>query len=493
MNITIEIPHYVLSVARVLLKEGYKAYLIGGAIRQTLLKQPISDYDIYTDALPESLLKLFPKAIAVGAKFGTVVVVQRDVTGEHFHVEVTTLRSEEEYVKGRWPSKVTFVNSLEKDLSRRDFTFNAMAVDLSEHGLDYLSMDDAEQPSLTELSSFSFTLIDYYGGINDIESKVVRTVGDPIKRFTEDGLRMYRACRFASQLSFVIEENTFLTMKECLPVAKLISAERIRDEFLKILYRSPKPSKGIEYLRISGLLEQFFPELLATRGVDQPIGHAFDVYEHTLRVVDIAPDAVKLAALFHDIAKPQTSTNDGHFYGHDKEGATIAETVMKRLRFSTKEIQKVSNLVRWHMFYYPYSENDLIEHPVENIAPENEIIKWNDGAVRRFIKRVGADNISDLFMLRIADGSSEPESMWDPKEIIALEKRISKILEEDAALKVTDLAIDGVELQSACALKPGPLIGKTLAYLLEQVIEDPKLNTKEKLTELAKQFISANQ
>jgi tRNA nucleotidyltransferase (CCA-adding enzyme) len=263
----IKIPTYVISTARVLIKEGFKAYLVGGAVRDAFLGNTPADYDIATDAVPEELIKIFPKAIAVGAKFGTVLVVQRDENGENFSVEVTTLRSEEEYIKGRWPSKVTFVREISEDLKRRDFTINAMAIDLASQGLQYISEPSVKNLALTEEKEYEFGLIDMFDGVGDIERKIIRTVGNPVERFTEDGIRTYKACRLASQLGFEIEENTFKAITECLTVSKMISMERIREEFMKLLTKSAKPSVGIEYMRKSGLLELFIPELLEGIGV----------------------------------------------------------------------------------------------------------------------------------------------------------------------------------------------------------------------------------
>jgi tRNA nucleotidyltransferase (CCA-adding enzyme) len=482
----IKIPTYVISTARVLIKEGFKAYLVGGAVRDAFLGNTPADYDIATDAVPEELIKIFPKAIAVGAKFGTVLVVQRDENGENFSVEVTTLRSEEEYIKGRWPSKVTFVREISEDLKRRDFTINAMAIDLASQGLQYISEPSVKNLALTEEKEYEFGLIDMFDGVGDIERKIIRTVGNPVERFTEDGIRTYKACRLASQLGFEIEENTFKAITECLTVSKMISMERIREEFMKLLTKSAKPSVGIEYMRKSGLLELFIPELLEGIGVGQPIGHAFDVYEHALRTVDLAPDRIKMAALLHDIAKPRTATGDGHFYGHDSMGAEMVKKIMKRMKFPSRDIQHTSELVRWHMFSYPHKKNEEPQETDEQIQPA----KWTDGAVRRFIKRVGLENLDDLFALRIADGSSEPVSMWDPQEIIELQERISKVLAEDTALKISDLAINGHRLMKHFGLKPGKIVGQTLTHLLDVVIENPNLNNKEKLLEAAEKYLS---
>jgi len=486
----IQLPHYVISIARILIKEGYKSYLVAGAIRDTMIDIQPHDYDIATDALPEDLMKIFPKSIAVGAQFGTIVVLQPDISGENFEVEVTTLRSEEDYLKGRWPAKVNFVRDLEEDLERRDFTMNAMAMDMGEHGIKYLETHPAigEQTATDKMHTFDFTVIDHFNGKNDIANKVIRAVGDPVKRFTEDGLRPFRACRFASRMGFTIDEPTFIAITKCLNVSKMVSTERIRDEFIKLLMDSPKPSHGLELMRISGLLELFLPELVKCKGVDQQIGHSFDVYDHLLRAVDLAADNVKLATLFHDIAKPQTTTHDGHFYGHDQLGANMTKKIMKRLRFPNREIERTVNLVRWHMFYYPYTEQELQDGPLSK-RDVKKATHWSDGAVRRFIKRVGIENIEELFALRIADATSEPESMWSPEEIVALQARISAILKEDNAFKISDLEITGNDMINEFGIEPGPIIGKTMAYLLDQVLEDPKLNGKKELLTLAKQFI----
>jgi len=486
----IKLPAYVISTARILVKEGYKAYLVGGALRDSYIGVVPGDYDVATDALPDDLIKIFPKAITVGAKFGTVLVIQRDLTGENYNTEVTTLRSEEEYIKGRWPSKVKFVRDIQEDLTRRDFTVNAMALDMGSKGIDYLELPyviDESSPGkeLNLLKEYEFELIDPFGGVKDLEAKIIRSVGNPIERFTEDGVRTYKACRLASQLGFTIDPETFSAISNCLTVARMISAERIRDEFLKLLYKSPKPSIGINLMKDSGLLKIFLPELLKCIAVEQLIGHEFDVYDHTLRTIDLAQDHIKLAALFHDIAKPKTGTPDGHFYGHDQLGAEMTKIIMQRLRFSTREIEHISSLVRWHMFSYPYEKNDINEPKAETVN------NWTDGAVRRFINRVGLENIDDLFALRIADATSEPASSWKPDEITQLQERISRILEEDTALKVSDLEINGQILMKELKIKPSKIIGDSLSYLLEKVIDNPNLNNKETLLTLAKEFISS--
>jgi len=479
-KVTLHLPVYVQTAARILIKEGFQVYLAGGAIRDVLLDRPPVDYDLYTNATPEQMIKIFNRAITVGQKFGTIIALQYDEKGEQYEVEITTFRKEAQYVNGRWPSKVEFIDNVNEDLARRDFTINAMALNLAEHGVEYLAEHLGEQ----EHPPKEFTLIDLFGGVQDLQNKIVKAVGNPVERFTEDGLRAYKACRLASQFQFTIEAATFAAITETLTVAKQVSSERIRDEFVELLMKSPKPSVGIELLRTSGLLELFIPELLEGVAVEQTIGHVDDVYSHTLKTVDKAPDTVKLAALFHDIAKPRTDMKNGHFYGHDTMGADMAQTIMQRLKFPKKEIERVANLVRWHMFHYP--DTDPGEIPGESkVTPI-----WSDGAVRRFIQRVGLENIEDLFALRIADALSNPASMWDETEIERLQERISAVREQDMALKVTDLDINGDDLMQSLALPRGPQLGQILKYLLDEVTENPNVNNRDALLELARTWVA---
>jgi len=426
------------------------------------------DYDLATNALPDEMLELFPKSVSTGAKFGTVIALVEDEKKENHDVEVTTFRSEEEYVDGRWPSKVEFVDEIYKDLGRRDFTINAMAVDLLE---EFLNGEEIER---------EWEIYDPFEGIKDIDLKLIRAVGTPIERFKEDGLRAFKACRLASQLDFEIEKETFEAIKECLPIAKQVSIERIRDEFMKLLLNSPKPSKGIDLMRQCGLLQIFLPELLEGYGVEQKLYHTHDVYWHSLKTCDYAQDSVKLAALLHDIAKPRTDMGNGHFYGHDVMGVEMVETIMKRLRFSKSEIERVKTLVRNHMFYYPHSQQESKEDVL--------LSQWSDSAIRRFLNRVGEENVEDLFKLRIADATSNPNSPFDSNEITLLQKHISEVRAKDMALKISDLDINGEDLKSI-GVQSGPQMGKILKGLLDVVIEDPLMNTKEKLLDEAKHML----
>ncbi|MBD3329570.1 HD domain-containing protein [Candidatus Dojkabacteria bacterium] len=455
-----------------LIKEGYQCYLTGGAVRDIVRGEVPHDYDLATDAKPGDMLNIFPKSVSVGAKFGMVMALVPDKKGENFEVEVTTFRSEEDYVDGRWPSKVTFVNDIDKDLGRRDFTWNAMAIDLSTNNLDG---DEGKK---------EWEIYDPFDGVQDIGMGVVRAVGTPIERFKEDGLRAIKACRMASQLQFDIEDETLKAVTEAIPVVKLVSMERVRDEFVKLIMGSPKPSHGIELMRQTGLLELYIPELVECYGVEQKLYHGDDVYWHALRCCDVSTDKVKLAALFHDIGKPVKDTKDGHFYGHDIESERLTRKIMKRLRFSNKEIDRTAKLVRNHMFFFPhYTENMSKE---ERKAMEER--EWTDGAIRRFIARVGEENLEDLFALRVADAASNPKTAFMPDEIEQLQARISEVRQKDMALKVTDLDISGNDLMEL-GVEKGPEIGRILNELFERVLDDPLLNTKEKLIAIAKGLI----
>ena len=472
MKLEAKIPDYVQKTAKMLVDEGFEAYLVGGAVKDIVLGNDPHDYDLATDALPDEMINIFPKSVAVGAQFGTILSLTPDSKGEIHEVEVTTFRSEEEYVDGRWPSSVEFVVEIDKDLGRRDFTFNAMAIDLSP-----LDLTGNIEEQVVEI-------YDPFNGLTDLNMKLVRAVGTPIERFKEDGLRAMRACRLASQLEFDIEEETFEAIKKSIPVVEMVSMERIRDEFMKLLLKSPKPSKGINLLKDTGILSLFLPELVSTVGVEQKLFHKYDVYEHSLRTCDIAEDSVKLVALLHDIGKVDTDTKDGHFYGHDTLGANMVEDIMKRLKFPNQEIEKAKKLVQNHMFYYPHITEEMDEDQVENL----KLNEWTDAAVRRFLKRVGEENIEDLFRLRLADAMSNPSSEYDPQEIADLQAHISKVLQQDMALKVSDLKITGNDL-AEIGIEKGPQMGQILNNLLDIVIEDPLKNKKNILLEEVKKML----
>jgi len=427
-------PSGALHIIKTLKDKGFKCFLVGGSVRDILLDRIPEEWDLTTDAPPEIVSRSFHKVVPTGIEFGTVTVLVEDGT-----FEVTTFRKDEKYTDGRHPSQVKYSKNLEEDLSRRDFTVNAMAYD----------------PTTDEF-------IDKFGGQKDLSAKLIRTVGQPLDRFSEDGLRSVRACRFAAQLAFEIEKQTFEAISKTLHITKKVALERVHDELVKML-SAPKPSLGLEYMRRSGLLKLFIPELELGVGVEQPAQfHKWDVYYHSLYSCDAAPAdnlPVRLAALLHDIAKPLCKKEDT-FYGHDQKGREMAEDILRRLRFSNEHIEKVGLLIANHMFNYESS--------------------WSDAAVRRFVRRVGPNNIPDLFALRSAD-TKAMEREIDSAYLSELQRRIDKILAEENALHIKDLKVNGADVMKQLDIPPGPRVGKVLEGLLEKVLDDPSLNEREKL------------
>ena len=444
------IPGNVRRIARKLKKNGYSAYLVGGSIRDILLYRSAFDYDLATDALPHEVKTIFKKVIPTGIKHGTVTVLIKKNT-----YEITTLRNDGKYSDGRRPDKVQFTTDITEDLSRRDFTMNGIALDL-----------------------IKGRIYDPFQGKKDIKNHIIRAIGNPKDRYREDALRMFRACRFASQLSFRIEANTFADISVNREQAKCLSAERIRDEFVKII-KSPKPSVGLELLRKSGLLKIFLPELLEGYEIIQNEYHKYDVYYHNLYSCDAASKdnyIIRLAALFHDLGKSRTKrskesaiTEDSNsFYNHEIVSAKMAYRILKRMKFSNDEINRITHLIRYHMFYYTHD--------------------WTAGAVRRFIRNVGSQNLGDLFALRLADRVGNGKKSGQPVILFKFIDRIDKIMAEDAAFKIKDLDIDGNMIMNELNLKPGPLIGEILEHLLEICLDDPENNRQVELIKLAKQY-----
>ena len=435
------IPSYVQTMIDRLEEKGYEAYIVGGSVRDMLLGKEPKDYDITTSALPEEIEGLFKdfKTINIGKKFGTIIVCHN-----MGNVEITTFRKEGKYLDGRRPEEVSFSTRVEDDLSRRDFTINAMAYN-SRQGL-----------------------IDPYEGQKDISRKIIRTVGSPKERFSEDYLRIMRCIRFATELQFEIEKETLEAAKYYSKYIKKVSIERIADEFFKILI-SPLPSRGIRLLEYTGLLDIVLPELVPAIGFDQKNPHhEMDVYNHILCVLDRTPPIlqVRLAALFHDIAKPHTLTIDeegvGHFYGHDKLGADMAREALRRLKASKDLIEKVYRLVKEHMNHHAH---------------------FKDKGLKRLIGRVGKEEIFNLIELQKADiKCSNKGATVD--HILEREKRIREILEKNEAYTTSQLDINGRDLMDL-GFEEGPILGEILKYLLEKVMEDPGKNQKEILKELA--------
>ncbi|MCX8123641.1 MAG: CCA tRNA nucleotidyltransferase [Spirochaetes bacterium] len=452
-TINLEIPDHIAkeikAICATLQDRGYECYLIGGSVRDLILGLPVYDYDFATNAYPEEVMKLFKRVVPTGIKHGTVTVCMR-----HAQYEITTYRADGKYTDGRHPDLVMFSKTLKEDVERRDFTINGLAYDVINH-----------------------QIIDYVGGMEDIDKRIIRTIGNPLQRFSEDGLRPYRACRLAAKLHCSIHKDTLEAIPQVLEIAKKISVERVRDEIKKML-EADKPSEGFEYLRVTGLLNLCMPELAEGFGMQQNKYHMYDIYYHSIYSCDAAPKEkplLRMAALLHDIGKIKTrregSDGDYTFYNHEVISSTIARKIMRRLKFSNDEIEYVCNLIVNHMFHY---------------TPD-----WTDGAVRRFIRKVGLDNLEDLFVLRMADRCGNGMRDGLPEPIKKLKRHINKVIEKDNAFTVRDLDIDGYILMEQLNLKPGPTIGKILNELLERVLDNPELNNEQTLLALAHEIYAA--
>lgn len=464
------IPKYVKKSIEILEKAGFEAYIVGGCVRDLLMDNPPAggpkDWDITTNALPEDVIKLFPDSVYEN-QFGTVGVKIKEKDKTIDILEITTYRVESEYTDKRHPDKVSFTKKIEDDLGRRDFTVNAMAMKIQSQKLKVENYD----------------IVDPFQGQQDLKNKIIRAVGDPNKRFSEDALRMMRAIRFAVSLSdhstkkdpesdWQIEKNTFLAIKKNAGLIQKIAKERVRDEFIKIL-QSYIPHWGILLLQKSGLLKYILPELENGIGKDQNKHHIYTIYEHLILSLKYCPSKdyrVRLAALLHDIAKPQTKRGhgpDATFYNHDIVGARVAEKIMKRMLFSNDDTQKVIHLVQNHMFYYNVDE-------------------VSEAGVRRLLKKVGPENMNDLMDLRIADrlGSGVPKAK--PYKLRHLEYLIDKVSKD--AISVKMLKINGETLIRDLKMQPGPKFGAILDALLAEVIDDQNKNKKTYLKRRAKEL-----
>ena len=428
---------------------------MGGCVRDLILGRKPKDWDIKTNANPEQIQKLFENTFYTN-EFGTVGIVNENVYDESLKiVEATPYRLEGKYSDARRPDTVVFSQHIEDDLKRRDFTINTLAY-----------RDSTNK------------LLDLYDGIKDIRNGIIRAVGEPRERFAEDALRIMRAVRISAELNLDIEPETRKAMQECAELLEKISKERIRDEFVRIL-NSAKPMKALVLSHSLGILRFIAPELEKGIGVDQNQAHSFDVFEHNMRALQHAADKdwsfeVRLAALFHDVGKPQArrrseEKNDWTFHGHDVVGARMTKKSLENLKFSRETIEKVEKMVRWHMFF---SDPDKITL----------------SAVRRIISNVGSENIEDLVRLRICDriGTGRPKEQ--PFRLRKYQAMIQQALRDPVSVGM--LEIDGADVIRETGERPGPRIGWLLHALLEEVLDDPARNTKEhletRLEELAK-------
>lgn len=449
-----KIDKQVLEVYKRLQNTGFEVYFVGGCVRNLLLNVAPKDWDLTTNATPEELQAVFPDSFYDNA-FGTVGVPLESIEEqEHKNVvEITTYRTESSYKDHRKPESVSWGKTIEEDLSRRDFTINAMA----------LTFGPEEK------------IIDLYGGQKDLEKKIIRAVGNPEERFKEDALRLLRAVRFATQLSFSIEESTMKAIIEDAGLLKHISGERIRDELLKIL-ESKSYYEGIMLLDATGLLDHILPELKLGKGVSQERPgrhHTTDVFTHNVLSLKHTPATdpiVRLATLLHDVGKPTVRSEDAEglviFYNHEVAGARIAREISDRLKLSKEQRNKIVTLIRWHMF-------TIDEH-------------ITDSAVRRFIRRIGLENVKDMIDLRIGDrlgsGTKTAES-WRLKKF---KERIEEQL--NPPFSINDLAINGTDIMEILKIKPGPKIGEILQKLFEECDEDLSLNNRDHLLERIKEL-----
>jgi tRNA nucleotidyltransferase (CCA-adding enzyme) len=443
MSITdLKVPNDVERVVEKLTVAGHAAYVVGGCVRDAIRGVDPQDWDVATDATPDEIQKLFSRSLYTN-RFGTVIVR----SGEH-EVEVTTYRTEADYSDHRRPDYVAFTDSLHEDLSRRDFTMNAMAWRPGQNGT----------PG---------QLVDPFGGQRDLESRVLRAVGEPDERFREDALRMLRAVRFATLLDMRIDERTVVAIRRNAHLAATLSGERINQELTKIL-GAARPSVAFRMLSDVGLLAVICPELEECKKTPQDKAAAQDVFEHSLATVDATPAndlVLRLAGLFHDIGKPETFA-DGHFHQHEFVGEFKARQILRRWKFDRETVAEVAHLIRNHMFWYE--------------------THWTDAAVRRFIRKIGLEYIPALFALRRADNIGSGARSPRMHALEALWQRVEKEIAAANAFSLRDLKIDGNDIMRELGIPPGPEVGRILSDLFERVLDEPSLNTREKLIELAK-------
>jgi len=477
INLNKEIPEEVLESLKTLEKAEFNAYLVGGCVRDLLLNKTPKDWDIATNAKPEEIQKIFPETFYEN-EFGTVGVVTQSENPTLKVIEITPYRKEAKYSDKRHPDGVSFAATLEEDLSRRDFTINALALKVK------------KQKSKLK----NYEIIDLFKGQEDLKNRLIRAVGNPEKRFGEDALRIMRAIRFLAEMDFYaegqlrhsdseanepasgwkIEKKTEEALKEKKGLLEAISKERIRDELVKILM-SKHPDKGLEKMRETGILRYVLPELEEGWGVGQNKHHIYTVWEHNIRALMHAvsknwPFEIRLSSLLHDIGKPRTKIGEGPdstFYGHEIIGAKMTAQILARLKFPNKFSEKVFKLVRWHLFF-------------------SDVEKITLSAVRRIIRNVGPENIWDLMKIRFTDRVGMGRPKEEPFRLRKYEVMVEQCLRDP--ISVSMLKIDGNEIMKIAGIEPGPKVGYILHALLEQVLDDPSSNTPEWLSEKAKRL-----
>jgi len=448
-----DIPALIQKTTHTLEEAGFEAYIVGGCVRDLVMGKEPHDWDITTKARPDEIITLFEKTFYENT-YGTVTVVTEDAEEALRHIQITPFREEGGYSDSRHPDTVTFGTSIEHDLGRRDFTMNAIA---------YRPETDV--------------FIDPFGGLKDIKDNCIRAVGDPIERLEEDALRSIRAIRFAATLGFSLDEKTSSAIKKMAKNIEKLSTERIRDEFEKIIL-SPEPQKGFLLAESLGVLHEIVPELEEAIGVKQNGDHPYPVWEHILKALQHSaernfPLEVRLAALFHDIGKPRTrdfsrEKSDYTFYGHDVLGARMVKKILTRLKFPVKTIESVEKLVRYHMFF-------------------TDIEKITLSAVRRIVRNVGPERVWDLMKVRACDRMGMNRPVEEPYRLRKYESMIEEALRDPTSVKM--LKIDGKRIMDVTRETPGPKIGFILHALLEEVLDDPALNTEEYLEKKTQELV----
>jgi len=477
-----KIPKEVELVIKKLRAKGFEAYIVGGCVRDILRGAKPSDWDVTTNAKAEETQEIMKKAnlkTFYENEFWTVGVVwprKSKARGGKIEeipydiIEVTTYRSEAKYTDKRHPDEIKFAKTIEEDLARRDFTVNAIALKI-ENSL--------------KIENCKLKIIDPFNGQQDLKNKIIRAVGNPEDRFNEDALRMMRAVRFAATLEekavpgrWQIEESTGQAIKKNAKLLQVISKERIRDELMKIIM-ADRAAEGIDLLRELGLLK-YIPELEEGYGVSQNKHHIYEIYDHNLRCLDYAAKKkynkfVRLAALFHDLAKPRTKRGEGPdstFYGHEILGAKMTCQVLNRLKFSKKDIEKIAKLVRYHLFYYNVGE-------------------VSEASVRRLVRQVELENVAELLQLRYCDriGSGCPKA--EPYKLRHLKYLIEKVSQDPISVKM--LEVNGKDVMDTLEIQPGPAIGQILDILLGQVLSYPQRNKKNVLLQEIKKLGKLNE
>lgn len=455
------IPQDVLEIIYELLAADFEAYLVGGCVRDFLLKKKPKDWDIATSAKPAEIQKLFEQNIYENA-FGTVGVKTEASDPSLKIIEITTFRKEGKYTDKRHPDAITFAKTLKEDLSRRDFTINAMAIEIQTPK----AKDQKESAK-----NIKFKIIDPFNGQSDLKKKIIRAVGEPEKRFDEDALRLMRAVRLGCELNFSLEQKTLDAIKKLAPHLRFIARERIKDEFLKII-QTTQAAQGVLLFEKTGLLKQFIPEIEKSIGVNQNKHHIYTVWEHLWRSLDYASQknyslAVRFASFFHDLGKPATKEGEGKdatFYNHEIVSAKISHQILNRLKFPRDLAEQIITLVRYHGFVY-----------------DPEIT--TDAALRRLLVKVGKANILELAQVREADriGSGCPKATpFRLRHFLFRMEKINKQLEgKEPSLKM--LKINGNDIMKILRLEPGPKIGMILNILLEEALDDPVKNEREYL------------